>query len=77
MSTLTTAILAWFLTFAGADTTELCGADPSLPAQSCPAGSPPPDASTGSTSKGASPLNLSGAKPGTRPAKGDGIYNGI
>jgi hypothetical protein len=77
MSTFTTAIVAWFLSFAGVETTAPCATGVGYPTHTCPSGSPPPDASSGSSSDGASPVPLPGGKPGNRPAKGDGIYNGI
>lgn len=77
MSTLTTAIVAWFLAFAVVDAPADCPDTVGDPARSCPAAGPPPEASGGSSSTGAPPAPLPGGKPGNRPAKGDGIYNGI
>lgn len=75
MNTLTTAIVAWFFAFAGLDSTTLCLTDDA--AQACPAGAPPPDASTNGSGKTVAPAFAPAGKPAARPTKDDGIYNGI
>jgi hypothetical protein len=74
MSTLTTALFAWFLAFAGVDAAPECAAEDAP--TTCPAGPPPPDASSGGKAT-TGPAPLPGPQPTVRPGKSDGIYNGI